>query len=247
MIKDNLKINTYQTREQACECASNKLSSLLSENKKNNILLLLSGGSSFSLLRNVDTSFLSNKVTIGVLDERYSKDPLVNNFAQLATLDFYNKSTRRGVNIIDTRVSNNETQKDLAIRFEDSLKNWLKSNPDGKIIATMGIGEDSHISGIMPFDNNKRFREMFEGNNLVSYYDAEDRNKYPLRVTTTITFIKKIDFTLLYVVGENKQLALDNVLIDKTDLNIYPARVIHDLKDATIYTDLQTFAEYEPT
>jgi len=51
----------------------------------------------------------------------------------------------------------------LAHRYESSLFEWAKKHPEGKIIATMGIGFDGHTAGIMPYpENPETFARLFE-------------------------------------------------------------------------------------
>ncbi len=46
----------------------------------------------------------------------------------------------------------------LAQRMEKNLRAWKNQNPQGKIIATLGIGADGHTAGIFPFaDNSSTF------------------------------------------------------------------------------------------
>lgn len=204
-------------------------------------LLLLSGGSAFTVYEYIDPSSLSPLVTIGVLDERYSTDPKENNMAQLQQTSFYARATEHGCGVIDTTVHGSETQEELATRFHAALVDWKNHNPQGVIIATVGIGPDGHTSGILPFpENPQMFSNLFETTDkLVVGYDADGKNPYRYRVTTTYPFLKGyIDHVFVYAVGENKRDALTKVKSETGTYATTPARVLRDMKDVSLYTDI---------
>ena len=60
------------------------------------VLFLVSGGSTLSLVHTIDVALVKSNWTFGVLDERYSTDPSINNFAQVAATPFYAKAIERG-------------------------------------------------------------------------------------------------------------------------------------------------------
>src|SRR3989338_11096224 len=107
--------------ESALRLAAESLNRDIAENSEKGILLMLSGGSSLKLLPLINTGLLDLRVTITVLDERFSNDPKINNFAQISQTDFYRIAKDRGVNFIDTRLINNESIEELARRFDDGL------------------------------------------------------------------------------------------------------------------------------
>lgn len=233
-------IQFNENSEELGQSARTALSSLLADNYRRPILLLCSGGSAFELLHGIPKETLGPHITIGTLDERYSTDETINNFAQLQKTDFYKTAIRAGAHIIDTRPNEEETIDELARRFEHELRVWRTSNPDGVIIATQGIGPDGHTAGIMPFpEDPARFRELFESPNVWVYgYDAGEKNQYPLRATTTITFLKKIDHSIVYCVGENKREALSRVFSKEGTHAETPARILREMKNVVIFTDI---------
>lgn len=233
-----------RSKESLVQSAAGKLNDVLREtsSKEVSILLLLSGGSSLALLDNIDYVNLGSQVTVTVLDERYSANPSENNMAQIASSKFYIKAKRAGCGFIDTRVQNNETQEQLASRFNNDLVTWIRQNPTGKIIATVGIGEDGHVSGIMPYpEDSALFNRMFDNKNdeeLITSYDASGKNPYPKRVTTNINLIRKIDTAISYVIGENKKEALKKINDQDGSLNETPARVLREIKGSVfLFTD----------
>lgn len=207
------------------------------------VLLLLSGGSSLALLEEQEgATVIGGNVTISPLDERYSTNPSENNMAQIAATDFYRKAAEHGAHTIDTRVKEGESREELAKRFNDALVEWIKSHPDGKIIATTGIGPDGHVSGIMPYPADAEgFTARFDdGDNahLVVGYDAGDKNQYPERVTTTMNLIRKIDTAVAYVTGSGKKEAVRRVLTGEGSLAETPARILKEIPGKVLlFTD----------
>lgn len=234
-----MDIRTNENSERLRHEAQTALTVLLNDNRDRQILLLCSGGSAFELLREIPKESLGPHVTLGVLDERYSTDGAVNNFSQLQKTEFYTIAVDAGAHTIDTRPQEKETIEHLAQRFEKELRFWRTNNPDGIVIATMGIGPDGHTAGIMPFpEDPEQFRKYFENPDVwVCGYDAGEKNQYPLRVTTTIPFLKEIDHSIAYCTGENKREAVTRVLTDEGTYAETPARVIRDIKNVTLFTD----------
>ncbi len=206
------------------------------------VLLLLSGGSSLALLEGQEPTVIGNNVTISPLDERYSTNPAENNMAQIAATEFYRKALERGAQTIDARVKEGESREDLARRFNDGLLEWIRSHPDGKIIATTGIGPDGHVSGIMPYpEDPEGFNARFDdgdSTHLVVGYDAGDKNQYSERVTTTMNLLRKIDTAIAYVTGSGKKEAVRRVLSDEGNIAETPARILKEIPGKVLlFTD----------
>ncbi|MFA6016712.1 MAG: 6-phosphogluconolactonase [Patescibacteria group bacterium] len=222
------------------QAAIKMLEKCLVKNKNSKILLLLSGGSAFSLL-SLNKKCLNSNVTVGMLDERYSDDPQINNFFQLSLTSFFAIAKKSGCKFIDTKVNEKESIQDLAFRFEKQLRLWKDRNPNGKIIITQGMGSDGHTAGIMPYPENKRlFDKLFETEDKwVVDYDAGKKNSYPLRITTTIPFIKLIDISIMYVVGKEKANVLKKALSENISHNIFPIAVVKEMKSVFLFTDVK--------
>jgi 6-phosphogluconolactonase/glucosamine-6-phosphate isomerase/deaminase len=233
-----MKIIRCSSTQKAKQQASKILRSLLVNEKhnKNDVLLLLSGGSAFLLLDEINNDVLGPHVTISMLDERYSDDQSVNNFTQFMETRFYKQAVNTGTALIDSRALRNETQKELAMRFENALRIWKENHKKGVIVATVGIGADGHTAGIMPFTkNSESFYALFEHTtNWVTSYDAGNKNLYPLRVTVTLLFLRKqIDHAIVFAIGKEKKNALERVLAEGGSLAETPARIVREMKNAT--------------
>ncbi|MFI5265345.1 MAG: 6-phosphogluconolactonase [Candidatus Levyibacteriota bacterium] len=219
------------------------LENLFTENKDKHILFLTSGGSSFDLLAQLTCSNKGYKISIGVLDERFNASSAINNFAQLAATEFFRKSSNLFEEVLDTRFIDGEILEMFTNRYETLLRNWKAKFPEGIIIATVGMGPDGHVSGIMPFpENEPMFHSLFvETPHWVIGYDAGGKNPYPQRATTTIPFLKnEIDFAVACITGDGKKAALKRVMAASGKLNETPARVLLEMKNVTVCTDINT-------
>ncbi len=216
--------------------AGKALTELLNLNSEKSVLLMLSGGSAWSLLDFVQSEVLGPHVTMCVLDERFSTDPIINNFALLQTTEFYIKAQAAGVKVISTLVNEGDEILEVKGKFELALKDWRENNPDGEIITTMGIGADGHTAGIMAGD----YGVDFTGEDWVVAYEVpESVNPYSKRVTVSHTFLlNQIDEAVVFVVGEEKKKYVDLLEADECEVDVYPTCILSKMKSVQIYTDL---------
>lgn len=224
------------------ESAGGELARLLQIYHDKPVLLLLSGGSCFLLLDSIHQTTLGSHVLIAMLDERADTREEVNNFAQLTKTDFYAKAIAQGAQFVDSRLMPGEHAGELAERMNKIFFDWLADHANGNVLATIGVGADGHIAGIMPFpENPQKFTELFENNKRqVIDYDAGNKNEYPLRVTVTLPFLRKnITNAIVYAVGEAKQPALARVLTERGTLAETPARILREMNDVLLFTDIK--------
>lgn len=215
--------------------AGTELARILSKYQNHAVLLLVSGGSAFSVLEECDTAVLGVHVTVGVLDERYSSDPRINNFLQLKETVFFKEAMRLGAKCFDTSIGENDSQAALAARMEKGIRNWINENPAGKIIATMGIGEDGHTAGILPETAAANFDD---GKIIASYSVGKEINPYPERVSASLAFLRDgVDEAVVYAVGEKKQRVIGKLGNEKIALRIMPARILNKMRTVAIFTD----------
>lgn len=215
--------------------AGKALTMLLKASYDAPVLLLVSGGSAFKLLESVEIDSLSEHCTLGVLDERYSIDPEVNNFAQLTRSTFYSGALSQGIQIIDTRVAQDETMEEVQARWDTLLHEWNERNPNGVVIVTMGVGKDGHIAGILPSVDTT----LFEGNAWTCGYEVpKSVNPHTKRLTVTHTFLRTVvTHAIVFVVGEDKEQALQAVLREKGAIQETPARIVREISVVSLYTD----------
>jgi 6-phosphogluconolactonase/glucosamine-6-phosphate isomerase/deaminase len=215
------------------------LNELFSKLAGTKFLFLTSGGSCLELLEHLDPKNFGSHATIAVLDERYTTNPLQSNFAKLELTPFYKKVIENGSQSIDTKVREHESMQALAERFENELRAWVEKT-HGTIIATVGVGTDSHTAGILPYPEDPSFFDAtFNSTNWVASYDAGNKNPEPLRVTTTIPFFKLITHPVLFVTGESKRNALAKLLSENGSLAESPCRAWREIPTAHLFTDIQ--------
>jgi 6-phosphogluconolactonase/glucosamine-6-phosphate isomerase/deaminase len=235
-----LKINRFPGEEQVQAHAGQALNNILAANAGYAVLLMLSGGSALKLVNAIEPENLNENLSITVLDERFSQDPKINNFSQLQNTDFYKIALKKDVSFFGTSPRNIDTPRSLQERWETNLRNWAAENPNGKIIATIGMGPDGHIAGIFPHpEDEKKFNNLFLSDAWTVAYNVGTKNPYPDRVTTTITFLKKIDSAVVFVTGKEKITPLKKLASKSASLEELPAMALWDLKDAEVYTDIQ--------
>ncbi len=266
-MNNKFQIFVQADKEAAAAEAGEHLNLLLTEHKKTPVLLLVSGGSALGILDYVGSTSMGENLTVSVLDERFSPgvevNPVrsslispndennndtpttpadtsngVNNFAQMQKSDFYQLAFDAGSSFFGTLPRQSESMAELKARWETNLKNWKKENPDGLIIATLGMGADGHTAGIFPQADKEKFKNLFESENWVTAYTA--KTQHAERITTTATFISKIDIGLVYVCGLDKKTKLSEVIKNQSEINTLPALLWHKIKDTRVFTDITT-------
>lgn len=235
-------IDIHQEKDSvtAAQKAAEAIGSILAGYAGNPVLFLVSGGSPLEILKYLSADPFDVRLTVGVSDERWSTDPSVNNFAQVITTPWYASVTKKGSASIDTRPASGETVEEAGRRFDAALKTWKQANPAGKIVITQGIGLDGHTAGMMPYPEDERaFGFLFDDSDVWAVgYDAKEKNKYPLRVTTTLPFLRFVDDSIVFVCGQDKKEPLARVLAPDGALAATPGRIIHQMKHCLLFTDL---------
>lgn len=233
-------VSFFSTEDRVRRMAAKRIDALLARYQTVPVLLLLSGGSALGILAHVRVRRRAHTLTLTVLDERYGADPAVNNFLQLSRTEFYHAARKNGARCMRTVPRKKESLSAMALRWERMLRRWKKRNPRGAIIATMGIGADGHTAGIMPHPENEKFflRHLDNPRRWVAGYDAtRKKNEHPLRMTTTLPFLRAIDHAIVFAVGAQKKYILQKIARQKGTLRQMPARIIHDMQDVCIFTD----------
>jgi 6-phosphogluconolactonase/glucosamine-6-phosphate isomerase/deaminase len=217
--------------------AGKHLSSVLTSYVHDSVLLLVSGGSAFELLDFIDLHSISDRVTLGVLDERFSIDPHINNFSQLRDTSFFKRALEQKVCILDSSVRNSETHQEFVCRIEEMIHTWCANNPKGHIIATMGMGADGHTAGLFPYIYNNS--EIDDNRFVYGHTLPIDVNQYTERVTVTYSFLKTyVDHAFVYVSGDSKKEALKSLVAPDGSIEQTPCRVMREMKDVSLYTDI---------
>lgn len=232
-------INTYVKQLQ--NQLSNQLNKTLSDDK-NPFLLFLSGGSVLKMLDEVKPDFLNSKITLTMLDERFSNEPSINNYLQLVNTTFFRSALQANCPVLDTIPTQNEKLEDFTDRYLEGITNWLRKNPKGKFVAIMGVGPDGHTAGIMPYpDEEDKFNYLFNNpKKLVVGYQVnkiEEMYKYNERITITLAFMRKyMDQAIVYAVGDEKKNALERI-VKQDKLSQTPASIINEIEESYLFTD----------
>ena len=204
---------------------------------KKDVLFLSSGGSALQVLDRIDKRVIAPFLTIGIFDERYDPTNRTSNYVQLRKTDFWENAVKRGCRLVDTSTQKKQTQQQLADYYEDELRKWRSRHPYGIIMATFGVALDGHIAGIMPMPEDKeRFHDFFEKERWIVAYDTKGKNQFPLRVTTTFTFLQSIDIVGVYLVGKEKGAMFQQLVSGESHAEL-PGRIIKTLLRGAVYTD----------
>lgn len=234
----NFKI-IRETSVAAAEAAAGELLNSMLESKKNQpVLLLLAGGSALKVLDYIGQNSLAQNLTVCVSDDRFSQEPEINNFLQLQKTDFYALAQDADVSFFGTLPRPNEKMEETAKRWEYNLRKWKEENPNGWIIALLGMGPDGHTAGMFPYPEDEgRFKQLFESEDWIAAYDALGKHKYHERLTATATFLEQTNEIILFACGPEKKQKIDQLANRKGSLPELPALVIYSAKTATLITD----------
>lgn len=224
------------------------ISAILEKEQDKNILLMLAGGSSFSVYDAILPKCLSDHITLAMTDDRFSHEMDINNSHILQATDFYNESVNADAYYISTEVWDERKPEELAKRFERGLRKWREEFPDGVVVAVFGMGDDGHTAGMIPSgsvfvgksdDKEQTFSELFENpEKWVAGYSTPN-NEYHERITITMSFIRKyVNYAVAFISGEKKRFALDRLLAEKGSVDKTPARILRELKNVEIFTDM---------
>lgn len=236
----NLKAYIRKDRQDTAVFFAKDISRKLKEFRdveRRDVLFLSSGGSALSALDRIDDEAIGPYLTIGIFDERFDEHGRSINYAQLRKTDFYKKAVARGCRLIDTSTRRGESKEMLADFYENELRRWRIDHPRGAIMATMGVALNGHTAGIMPYpEDPQKFSQLFEQERWIIAYDARGKDPFPLRVTTTLTFLRQVDLVGIFVVGKEKG-AMFTKLMHGDEVAEIPGRIIKTLPRGAIYLD----------
>lgn len=214
--------------------AGHLLGEILTMHKHVPVLLLVSGGSAFALLEHVPPEVCGSHLTLAVLDERFSTDATITNFAQLSQTDFFARATGAGAVSISSLVLPAESLASHARRFETALQKWRDDNATGVVVATLGMGVDGHTAGIFP----GYVEELDRRGRWVEGYEVPlEINDYTKRITVTPRFLStQINAAVAFVAGPQKRALLGKVMAAETTSE-YPAALWKTIPVLRIVTD----------
>ncbi len=220
--------------EAPAEGAGISLTRILTDYKTKPILLMVSGGSGFSILEYVSDEVLGPHISLSVLDERFSKNPDVNNLLQLEQTGFFMRAIEKGVKVVQPKITDFDTNLSYSNKFEVILKEWRRNNPEGVIVATMGIGSDGHTAGIFKNFEDTNHEERW----VVGYRVSKELNEHTERVTVTYTFLKEqVDRAIVYASGKEKRKFIDLITTSDCKQEYVPSCILQKMRYVELYTD----------
>jgi 6-phosphogluconolactonase/glucosamine-6-phosphate isomerase/deaminase len=221
--------------EKPAEKAGEVLSLFLLEKKEKDILFLLSGGSAFDILPFIEISKAPSSLTLSVLDERYTEKKENQNTEKLFSSLFYKKMKEKGAFFFDARKRECESLEQNAKRFDLFLKEWHIRHPFGIVCTTLGMGEDGHTAGILPYAfNEETFSSFFFKNGVCAVgYSYQGETEHKERITTTLFYLKRhSDFCLFYVVGGKKKKVIEKLFSEENlSYREMPAKIIKEMQN----------------
>ncbi len=235
-----MKTVIAQDAAAAAAHAAEALHHALLQSHTHAILLLLSGGSALALLQRAPKDVVWENVTIGVVDERYRADKDDRNDIAVRTAILTKHACASGAHFVSIAHSA-PTRTDAARRYEEVLHTWHNIHKDGVVVALLGIGPDGHTAGIMPFpEDPQMFAQLFDNPQRdVVGYDATGKNPFPERVTLTMTYLRaRVNHAIVYACGIQKRTALSRVLAPDGTLAQTPARIMREMRDVHLFTDI---------
>ncbi len=233
-----MELHKYATKDEATAGAGEKLHQLLMSNKDKPVLLLLSGGSALSILDYVSKQGTGDHLTIAMIDERFSNNTTINNFAQFQKTDFYTFALEMETNFFGSLPRKDETKEMLATRLENNIKNWKTENSSGVIFAVLGMGADGHTAGIFPIVDENKFNSLFNSESWVTSYTTPEENICRERVSAILSLLKIFDSTIVFVCGQDKKQKFDFVTKKLGTINLLPALVWHEMNNVEVFTDI---------
>lgn len=164
------------------------------------VLFLVSGGSALSVLHESILQ-LHKGVTLAVMDERYTTDPLRSNSLQVEKTELYKTVLAVGAQYLSAVPLEGESMPDWCARYEGMIRTWRIENQDGKVVALFGMGNDAHTAGIFP--------EVFPTDTADAWFCAytvpPEVHPETMRMTITPDFISnEVDAAIGYILGTDK-------------------------------------------
>lgn len=217
-----MNIISHTNNDSLVNMLADKLNSLLAQKK---VLWMLTGGRSIPLEVNIMSKVSkqhSNNLTIVISDERYGLyDHPDSNWYQLKKAGFNQKQA-----IIyeilqtanpDINITTDQYNQQLTKLFQSSNYN----------LGLLGLGDDGHIAGILPHS------PAIQATSLVTSYMSKPFQ----RITTTFSGLTRLQEVYVLAFGQNKRLAVSNLVNTSLDLQTQPAQIVKSIKNSTLISD----------
>ncbi len=219
----NLNIKTIKKVNDAANFLARSILKQLQLNKK--ILWFVTGGSSIvvaveaaKLIALPKYQNLRQNLTVMLTDERYGplnhKD---SNWQQLLEKGFKLPQAKL------IPILTGESREVTTVKFNTMLKKELTQND--YIIGLFGIGADGHTAGILPESQAVDSEDLAYGYHTTTFE----------RITITFKTIEQLDEAIVFVQGEEKKPAIEN-LSKELKLRNQPVQIFKKVPLLTIFT-----------
>lgn len=189
------------------------------------VLWLLSGGSCIAVAvaaadRLRATGISLENLTVTLADERYGATGHADsNWTQLEAAGFHLPVAKLEPVIVPHASADASADHFATVLEQHFGKSYC--------IALLGIGPDSHTSGIKPHS------PAVAATGYVSAYDWSDYR----RITTTARALAKINEAVVYAMGESKWSILNDLETTSLDAADQPAQLLKLIPEVTVYSD----------
>lgn len=226
MIKEKKLFTSVRDAQHAC--ASYLASCILSAD---DCLFLYSGGSALTILPFfIHRLARQHALVFAPVDERF--DEKASNYVSFASTqkEVMEEVLHQGGSFIDTSPHERD-QYEMAIWYEKRLTTQINKMKErkGKIIALLGMGEDGHTAGILPYPTEEKifYEQFLDTNRLVVGYDATGKNEHTKRYTLTYPGLHYADEYVLFTTGAKKHEVLNTIEATTPSLHQYPAAFLY--------------------
>ena len=214
--------------------AEKAILSALQASKSVPVLFLSAGGSAIDILPKEIPKI--RMLTLSVLDERYTEDTNNRNFQLFSKTEFFRSAVQNGADTFDP-YNPKVSLEECGTGFSDFFEQWMRKNPDGKIISTLGMGTDGHISGIMSGDKDEFEKRFVETQKFAVGYTT-DKHAFTKRITSTFPLLARLDEVIFYAVDKDKREKLQTLERENRPVNEFPAMFLKTLPSVHLFTDL---------
>lgn len=204
-------------------------------------LLLVSGGSSLNVLNQIPVTSLRSNMAIGQVDERWTKTERDLNATAFRKTEFSKRIAAMGIPFVTMDTLGTTGAGECALRYERYLKQWRSIFYGGATLAILGIGEDGHIAGILPFpDAPDDFNKLFYDNrSWVVGYETGGKGEFPARVTLSMHYLfQEVTTAFVYACGNTKKPALEKTFAPDGTFAETPARILNQMPSVFLFSDI---------
>ena len=131
--------------------------------------------------------------------------------------------------------------KKAAKHYEETLKQFFKTDQPVFDLILLGMGSDGHTASLFPHTEILKEKEALVKSNYIEQVNRE-------RITFTVPFINKAKKILFLISGAEKAATLQKVLSDKKQPQLYPAQLIKAAKKNELiwFADAKAAAKLTP-